>query len=227
MENIFNLDFARIISYGLSGISVIFSFFAVYLLKKEQEQPKPRPVFLKAIQKFILSTIVMAVIIGIFSLPVLSRNQDLKAAVNMAEEIQGSFSTISATDSSLIEFLRKENQQLRNQILHNQQNSSREPQTLINSLERQVELLNNLSALTPVRGENLHEIQGTVANLQATTERLKRTNPSSLSSAEKKRIEQEVSKLQQSALQLPARITSSERLRLDSNIVRFNKATRE
>jgi hypothetical protein len=80
----------KILKIGLSGFVFLLVFMAFRLLRKEQNVDTPRPIFLKKISQFMWISVVLVIIVGVFSLSeTLLKNTFLKPKKHELWEVKG------------------------------------------------------------------------------------------------------------------------------------------
>ena len=86
-----NLDIVvKILKIGLSGFVFLLVFMAFRLLRKEQNVDTPRPIFLKKISQFMWISVVLVIIVGVFSFSeTLLKNTFLKPKKHELWEVKG------------------------------------------------------------------------------------------------------------------------------------------
>jgi hypothetical protein len=79
METLKNLDFVQILSIGISGFGFLLILLAFLLIYKEQgRQGEPRAGILSTIRYFMGLNLVSIIVVGVISLPSISKNGSLK-----------------------------------------------------------------------------------------------------------------------------------------------------
>lgn len=79
MEILENLDFVQILSLGISGFGFLLILLAFLLIFKEQGRPgEPRAGILSTIRYFMGINLISVVVVGVISLPSISKNGSLK-----------------------------------------------------------------------------------------------------------------------------------------------------
>lgn len=79
METLKNLDFVQILSIGISGFGFLLILLAFLLISKEQARTgEPRAGILSTIRYFMGLNLVSIIVVGVISLPSISKNGSLK-----------------------------------------------------------------------------------------------------------------------------------------------------
>lgn len=78
MTNYFGgLDVIKILGYGLSGLSLLLMILAFGLLQKIIKIRHPDPSVLSLVKYFLSITVLVLIVVGVFSIPILSRDNAL------------------------------------------------------------------------------------------------------------------------------------------------------
>ncbi len=82
MENIVDMLGGKLLSYGVSGFALLMIGFTYYLMKSELKRDLPRPIAIKTIWMFMGLVILSTIVVGVFSLPLAQKNNELNEEVN-------------------------------------------------------------------------------------------------------------------------------------------------
>ncbi|MBX2914407.1 MAG: hypothetical protein KF856_03935 [Cyclobacteriaceae bacterium] len=99
MEILKNLDFVQILSIGISGFGFLLILLAFLLISKEQARAgEPRAGILSTIRYFMGINLVSVIVVGIISLPSISKNGSLKQELALTTKELQITQTVNAFD---------------------------------------------------------------------------------------------------------------------------------
>jgi hypothetical protein len=73
-----NLDVLKILGYGLSGLSLLLMMMGYNLLKQVIQAKDPKPAVISLVKFYLAGTVIVLIIVGLFSIPIAGRNSELK-----------------------------------------------------------------------------------------------------------------------------------------------------
>ncbi len=224
LSNILSFDFAKILSYGLPGLCVIFILLAYLLLRKEQDQKTPRSSILKAIYVFLSSTFVMAIIVGVFSLPILSTNDSLQKAVNIADEVNVGFKKISTTDSIVLAALKSENIYLKEQLseTNGTSNPTIDKENLADLVENQQKVLTDFDAKISISQDQDPRLKSLQTRTVALMKKIDNSDFEDMNSQSKSQILKEVNVLNSQTIDFSKSIKIAEKNKLFKNLQKYD-----
>lgn len=105
-----SIDVVKVLGYGLSGFAFLLVFLAFMLLRKEQEQNQPRKLIVQTIQMFMGLCLILSVVVGVLTVPVMSDNSK-KANQIASYQTNGRIAEhLGNNDSNLMELVSKINE---------------------------------------------------------------------------------------------------------------------
>ena len=79
MSDLFgNLDVLKILGYGLSGLSLLLMMMGYNLLKKVIQAKDPKPAVISLVKFYLAGTVIVLIVVGLFSIPIAGKNSDLR-----------------------------------------------------------------------------------------------------------------------------------------------------